>query len=707
MRYYTHNKINSIKSESFIAKNTVYANDIPKVLWVHDQPEPDTNFTVKIDRYNKTADLHENLEADIFCKYYVSLEYVGKEIALFSLHPDVNTSYVKYIRVDGGEWESPNEMTITVNMTGDVSLTSEVGPSEPIYEDTTCGSYTFSSEGIHTVEYMLYDKTKIGSNRGSIFSQDAIDKDPYISPQLLTGPTIPEISVDAAKLVYADLSKLDTLDALPVYCFYLCNSLDTIILPDNIRCLSESSFLGCSSLQNFTLPKKLGEIQGYCFCDCKNISHFDFPRGLYNIGNDAFSGTSIRHIDISQTLIQYIYGSFSSIYTLESIKLPSSLIEIDSSAFYDCISLKSITIPKNVIHIGYYAFYGCSSLKSITIPKNVTYIGDYAFSGTYFLKDNFINLSSLDAIKNNYWRANILSGDSYETEDGFIINSTTQTLLKYRNMNNDVIVPEGIKIINTSAFNNSTIRTIVLPSTLTKINDSAFANCKSLEYIEIPNSVTSIGYHAFASCESLTSFTIPDSVTSLGETVFWGCNNLDLHIGKGLTNIQNNKPYSCFGSVPSSITVSSENTGLKVVDGCLLSKDGTILYLAAPGFNIPDTVTTLWCSSLEKHTELRTIDFLSNNITAIGMWAFDEIYSIDTIIIPASVTTFFVSGVKGAIGDGAQTIIFEGDVPTAVECAVQYWSMNSNRKIIVPQQYYDNYMNVAWKYNEKDIIISQ
>ncbi|MDL2256435.1 leucine-rich repeat domain-containing protein [Parabacteroides sp. OttesenSCG-928-K15] len=48
------------------------------------------------------------------------------------------------------------------------------------------------------------------------------------------------------------------------------------------------------------------------------------------------------------------------------------------------------------------------------------------------------------------------------------------------------------------------LTTIILPSSLTAINDSTFCRCSSLISIEIPNTVETIGKSAFGNCSSLT-----------------------------------------------------------------------------------------------------------------------------------------------------------------------------------------------------------
>ena len=67
---------------------------------------------------------------------------------------------------------------------------------------------------------------------------------------------------------------------------------------------------------------------------------------------------------------------------------------------------------------------------------------------------------------------------------------------------------------------------IIIPDTVTFIDECAFYKCSSLTSITIPNSVTFIDECAFYKCSSLTSITIPNSVTHIGYRTFNNCNGL-------------------------------------------------------------------------------------------------------------------------------------------------------------------------------------
>ncbi len=84
-----------------------------------------------------------------------------------------------------------------------------------------------------------------------------------------------------------------------------------------------------------------------------------------------------------------------------------------------------------------------------------------------------------------------------------------------------LVIPDtinGYKVteIATNGFNHTNITTVVIPETVTKINDYAFKYNPKLERVIIPEGVTTLGEAVFAECPSLKSITIPASVTDMG-----------------------------------------------------------------------------------------------------------------------------------------------------------------------------------------------
>ncbi len=98
-----------------------------------------------------------------------------------------------------------------------------------------------------------------------------------------------------------------------------------------------------------------------------------------------------------------------------------------------------------------------------------------------------------------------------------------------------VIIPVGVLQIAESAFNHApsngvasgaAISSVVIPSTVTRINRRAFYNATLITSLAIPNSVTVVGDYAFYGMTSLSNLTIGSGLTEIASGVFSGATSL-------------------------------------------------------------------------------------------------------------------------------------------------------------------------------------
>lgn len=112
----------------------------------------------------------------------------------------------------------------------------------------------------------------------------------------------------------------------------------------------------------------------------------------------------------------------------------------------------------------------------------------------------------------------------YSTSNGEV------TINKYKGFSPRVIIPSTINgnsvtKINVSAFSNSKVSKVVLPSNLKRIEKHAFYNCNGLTEIVIPQSVSYIGPQAFSDCSNLSdvSFNVGSETLVIDNFAFLNC----------------------------------------------------------------------------------------------------------------------------------------------------------------------------------------
>lgn len=200
----------------------------------------------------------------------------------------------------------------------------------------------------------------------------------------------------------------------------------------------------------------------------------------------------------------------------------------------DLTSIKEVYFPNSMEAITKEAFSDCSNLISVSIPKSVTHIGEYAFSYCSSLTQaEFASVESLCKIKFDNYLANPL----YYAHNLYIDGKQVKEL----------VIPESVTRIEENTFLGcSCLTSVSIGNSVKYIDEKAFSECPNVEtliYAEgcetalktcltsinqlyFPKSLKAIGEWAFSGCKNLKSITIPSTVTSIGYGAFNGCSNI-------------------------------------------------------------------------------------------------------------------------------------------------------------------------------------
>lgn len=321
----------------------------------------------------------------------------------------------------------------------------------------------------------------------------------------------------------------------------------------NVVSIGESAFRDNTTITSVEIPDTVLKIGDFAFEDCKYLSKVKLPSSLTTVGYYAFAYCSgITSITLPDTIKNLGHCTFTNCTRLTKINIPRCTKELGTYLFANCTSLPTVTIPNWVTTIGGSAFEN-SGIRSITIPESVTSISNGVFSGC----------DKLTSIK-------VASGNTkYDSRNdcNAIIESKGASLIAGCK---NTIIPDNVKSISFSAFNNCTgLTTIVIPGSVSSIGMEAFSGCSNLQSVSIPASVTTIGDMAFDQCTSLKSIKIPGKVTLLGNRTFMRCYSLtSVSLPASLVTIEDDVFQGCSELTSITIPGSVETIGRSAFGLC-------------------------------------------------------------------------------------------------------------------------------------------
>ena len=405
--------------------------------------------------------------------------------------------------------------------------------------------------------------------------------------------------------------------------FWACSSLTTVTLPNTITSIGSYAFYDCSGLTSITIPNSVATIGKYAFNRCSGLTSMVIPNSVTAISELTFRGcSSMTSITIPNTVTSIGRLAFWQCSSLTSIIIPSKVTSIGNQAFLDCLALKSVYchipdpnlvsmgidvfalnnedysgrtlyVPLNkeyayqndsnwapyftsirgkhyadfevdgiyydirgneaivtsgdnpytgevsipptvtidgteytVTSIGEKAFFNCSELTSVSIPNTITSIGSYAFAYCYGLER--VNITDIASWCNIDFVNSKGEFNPLQCAHHLYLNGIEVT---------DLIVPESVTYINDYAFLGCTgLNSVVIPNSVTALGRESFKET-GITSVVIPGSVKTIGYKAFMGCENLTDVTLSEGLTLIDEEAFSTSGITEIHLPESLVRI--------------------------------------------------------------------------------------------------------------------------------------------------------------------------
>ena len=461
-----------------------------------------------------------------------------------------------------------------------------------------------------------------------------------------------------------------------------CTSLNedviTSLINPNLKVIEQKAFAGCTKLTKIDLPNTIISIGVGAYDGCTGVTEVILPfigsgykydsktLAISEFNEDElfgyiFNANGVGDTTNSKTLdsvrIVTITGSYAvpenafvNWKNLTSINLPNDVTTIGAYAFKDCSSLESMSLPTSLTSLGMNAFQNCTSLKNVQLPTGLTELVDDTFRNCTSLKE--IDLTHVTSLGKNVLYGcdrqinikinstnqvyQVIDGSLYTADDerGMreLVYYVPRTTIENK-LEDSFTVSDKVSVIRAGAFANPTsLKTLVIPSTVEKIESGALVNVTSLTSITVPFigsmpegtigrdesfecifainlpeelevtvlNCTEVPSLAFMNSIIIKKITILDTnLKTIGSYAFAGCTNLsEIELPNGITSIEE---YAFLGCVK--ITALQIPNSVKVLGDYALADCSNI-----ESINIPDELENLGVGVFRSWSALKKIE---------------------------------------------------------------------------------------------------
>lgn len=545
---------------------------------------------------------------------------IGKEVTLIGTNAfkDVGAKTpVKSVtfEAESGLKEIGDYAFSAANLSGEVILPQSVETlGKGAFSGTACTKFTFEAGSKMTamgdsalsncgklteVENFPSGITKIPDS--SFMSDKVLAKVTYAAPEKMTGIGASAFSgceVLVSDALYSPIT--ENMVTIGASAFMGCKGeqFTTVTIPAGVTKLEQNTFANCSSLTTvmFTNTESVTEIAAKCFANDGALTKCELPAKLEVLGDSAFGATGLTGVRIPVTLRE-AKQPFSECQQIGQIEWEEGLTKVIDNLFQNMKSSLKVDFQDQITEIGNHAF-DSSSITGITGTNNLIKIGEYAFNSCMGISGK-VELPAVTEI-HAYAFSKILATDFEISENITLIDNgafMNCTNLKAINKNDgvaDVDLGNMTKLaeIGKQAFAGcSSIVSLRLSGTITKINDSAFSKLTTLANVKFNDNgeagTTELGSSVFSGCTNLVEVSTAKNVGIIGSSAFSGCIKLmRLNLAEGLQIIKKDAFAGCTrleGALPEGVSEKySSASGAKV----MLPNEKSVL-------EIPGTVTAI------------------------------------------------------------------------------------------------------------------
>lgn len=233
------------------------------------------------------------------------------------------------------------------------------------------------------------------------------------------------------------------------------------------------------------------------------------PSNINIVSNTYSGGQGVIEFDLP--VVDLWRQMFKDKEKLTSITYPSSVRTISRDALNGADNLGDIIILNGVKHIGQLAFAnimtGLGYDYVVNIPASVEKIDVNPFAGSWAIRNYIVDANNTYYDSRNGCGAIIETATNKViagTKSGFIPNTVVEigqlAYTKQAPGSGNLVIPSSVQIIYAQAFfDNQALQKVTIPSSVTRIDMAAFANCTILKEVIVNATVPpTLGEYVFA-----------------------------------------------------------------------------------------------------------------------------------------------------------------------------------------------------------------
>ena len=339
--------------------------------------------------------------------------------------------------------------------------------------------------------------------------------------------------------------------------FYSALEVKHVSVPRTVLVLFDYTFAYCHKLESVTLEEGLKEIEYKCFYDCENLKRIIIPDSVVLIGKNAFLGCcNLTEATIGRNVYQ-LDSTFKECRKLKRVicRNPNPPI-ISADAFEEeTFDYGELLVPYQALDLykGHSAWGKFKKIGYYDTPSTVIPPQTWPVIGTLYVtsskpknKDGLIVYKDADK-DNNQIEFEFLNDTKVRlhprkiTHHGMHLIAPGENCSHYKG---EVMIPENVKdekgyvytVVelgqrgggdNAAFYQAAQVTTVSVPGTVRVLFDRTFWYCSNLHRIILNEGIEEIEEYCFWYCTNLHKVVIPDSVRLIGERAFLQCESLE------------------------------------------------------------------------------------------------------------------------------------------------------------------------------------